>query len=1026
MYLSKYSCNFLFLVFLISFTANCNRVRDFIDSKQGVNKNVELQVGTQSLTFFGNKETYLFSFISKQKWNITFKNNPSWLHVNTISGSGSSQNIYVNISVDANLSEEKRQTTLTLISGKFKVEVPVEQKTLAPSLEIASQLSYVLNYKEVVQDIYFTSNREWQASVTQGASWVFINADTRSGSPNLNKSFAAGSNTARVTFSVLPNPTNNVRVAQITITSSTVTKHITIAQNGHDLPANNVLSTPVNQTPTPVVSTPVNQTPTPVIPYPYNNPFNPPWVFTPPVYSPQLPLACSTLLPLSHSVFAQTPLTFDLETTLLSELSSGNTVSVHSNSSWQASILSGKEWVKINENSSFENRSCSKTTVALKYSVTDNTSAQDRSAIIIIANVSQSKAVLIKQKGSILTVDDELIKPLSHTRVMKVIAVTSNRLWFPKVTSGSDWLSVTTMGSDHASLTTKSVPVVLRFSENTTSEIRKATVEIVSGNLKKILNVQQLPKIPSAILQPTPFSVIRFDNSQVKVTEDYHIQSLLPVNCSNSESSQPTPTTLGCSIEINASWLTASVSSPNSYANVTIPKSVRNAEIYPVVGLFRIFYKSPEYLVSYKRQATIKLKITNYIGETNEYTVEFHQEPEYTDKRTLSTFPESLSTESESNSMIVEVDANAGWTATLQPITENVPSNYNWEKIQEAIHLSTTESKYIKGKEQIVITFDRNYTQYTRLANLVITVDKGMGDLVDIVKKIPLTQYGLGGANSPFLKIIGNNNINIDKHANIEFLTNTVTDIATEDSWLHVLSNSMEPLIENTEYKTRFVGISADTNLTGVVRRGFVSLSQNRLGGQSQRVEITQLPYILELNQSTFTFDLATFTNDNNQKNLCIKSQDNYTIQINDNWLDISSRYGNVASLNSCREHTITVGDNLTGVDRTATISVSTAAGVIKTFTVVQPTRKHIVETNTGFAGSSNRNYQFMMNWTANIVKGDTWLAINNTSGTSSTELVVTLNTDLYAGPQSRDGEVEVVFDNNMIVVFKYVQQNLD
>ena len=171
---------------------------------------IELSVSPSSLNFLKAGGSQSISITSNSSWTIT--SNQSWCTVSKYSGTGNISNI--NVSVSSNTGTTSRKAILSIKSGTITKEVIVNQDGITFTISPTS-MSFDCSSSSKVLSI--TSNSSWSASSNR--TWCTV-------------SRSSGTGNASISISVNANTSSSSRSATVTIKSGTLTKEVSVYQEG--------------------------------------------------------------------------------------------------------------------------------------------------------------------------------------------------------------------------------------------------------------------------------------------------------------------------------------------------------------------------------------------------------------------------------------------------------------------------------------------------------------------------------------------------------------------------------------------------------------------------------------------------------------------------------------------------------------------------------------------------------------------------------------------------------------------------
>lgn len=279
-------------------------------------------------------------------------------------------------------------------------------------------------------------------------------------------------------------------------------------------------------------------------------------------------------------------------------------ISITANNAW--TVTCSETWVSIAPASGKDNA-----TVTLLAAA--NTQTKARTATILVASGSLSKAVTLTQEAA---VPDPVLEVSPLQASFKAeggniqITVTANNAW--TATCSDSWISLS------AASGTANATVVLTAAKNTVTRDRAATVTVSSGNLSKTITVTQEAAIPDPVLEVTP------DKGSF-TAEGGNIQFNITAN---------NPWTATCS----ESWIQLAPASGSSSGTITVVASANT--------------------VTQARTATVLITSSNLSK-----AITLTQEPKPADP-VLEVTPTTLTAPAEGGTFQVAISANYAWTAT--------------------------------------------------------------------------------------------------------------------------------------------------------------------------------------------------------------------------------------------------------------------------------------------------------------------------------------------------------------------------
>lgn len=160
-----------------------------------------------------------------------------------------------------------------------------------------------------------------------------------------------------------------------------------------------------------------------------------------------------------------------------------DTVSVNSDGDWEVTIPEGDDWILVNRQYGYANKT-------IRISVTQNDTSVPRSGIVEVTDDTGSETIIINQSGDVvstLKVDTENISVGADKVVVETIQISSNDGW--NVTSKASWIAPSVGYGRFDEI------ISLTIQANTSSVQRTGQVEIVCGDITHTITVMQ--KAPS-------------------------------------------------------------------------------------------------------------------------------------------------------------------------------------------------------------------------------------------------------------------------------------------------------------------------------------------------------------------------------------------------------------------------------------------------------------------------------------------------------------------------------------------------
>ena len=242
------------------------------------------------------------------------------------------------------------------------------------------------------------------------------------------------------------------------------------------------------------------------------------------------------------------------------------------------------------------------------------------------------------------------------------VSFTANTAWTATVSSGSDWCIVTP-----ASGNAGSASITITAKENTTGDIRTASVVVKAGTASQSIAVVQKPKTPDSITLAAGTNV----NPVISTKGD----------------------TLSVSFTSNASW-TATVEGNNDWCIVTPSSGSAGNNSIIIAVKDNQGYET--------RSATVVIQA----GTASE-TIKIEQQPRDPDKITFATGTNtSPAVSADGGAVTISFTTNVSWEAAV------TTSNAEWCKV--------TPSSGAAGNGTITITVEKNTTANARYANVRI------------------------------------------------------------------------------------------------------------------------------------------------------------------------------------------------------------------------------------------------------------------------------------------------------------------
>lgn len=183
-------------------------------------------------------------------------------------------------------------------------------------------------------------------------------------------------------------------------------------------------------------------------------------------------------------------------------------VSVNSDGEWEVTILDGEDWILVNRQYGYANKT-------ITISVTQNNTSVPRSGIVEVTDDTGSETIVIEQSGDVvstLKVDTENVSVGADKVVVETIQISSNDDW--NVTSKASWIAPSVGYGRFDGI------ISLTIQANTSSVQRTGQVEIVCGDITHTITVTQ--KAPS---RP---HIQNFVNTYtVTANEKFHVQGVV-------------------------------------------------------------------------------------------------------------------------------------------------------------------------------------------------------------------------------------------------------------------------------------------------------------------------------------------------------------------------------------------------------------------------------------------------------------------------------------------------------------------
>ena len=460
--------------------------------QQGTDKT--LIVSSNSFNMAASAGSNSFTVTSNQSWTVS--SNQTWCTVNPTSGTNNGS---VTFTLAENTTTSLRIAVISVSGGGITQQITVtQQATIIPVLSVSSEtISVAVAAGSGTVEV--TSNQNW--TVASNQTWCTVSPQS-------------GANDGTINFSYSANTSTSIRTAILTLTAGSLTKQVTIEQQGTDntllvssnsfdmsaSAGNNSFTITSNQSWT-VAS---NQTWCTVSPVSGSN--NGAVSFTVAENtetSSRIAIITVTAGTLSQQVTvtqqAAAPfLNVSSEKYTLAATAGNGTVNITSNQNW--TVESNQSWCTVTPSSGSNNGT-------INFTITANETTSERTALITITTGSLTKQVTIEQQAA-----DKTLLVSSNTFTMPASAgnnnftITSNQNW--SVASNQNWCTVSpTSGSNNGAVT-------FTLLANTTTSSRVAVITVTAGTLTQPITVNQQEAAGTLDVNPTSTSFSHLAESQ--------------------------------------------------------------------------------------------------------------------------------------------------------------------------------------------------------------------------------------------------------------------------------------------------------------------------------------------------------------------------------------------------------------------------------------------------------------------------------------------------------------------------------
>jgi hypothetical protein len=419
--------------------------------------------------------TYTFNISSNQSWTIA--SNQTWCAVQPASGSGNKE---ISVAIPANTAATSRSAVLTVTAGSVSKQITVQQKGAASAdLEVSVSL---IEAEAAAGTYKFTaySNQSWTIASSQ--TWCSVQPSSGSGNKEVSVSLGA-------------NSTSATRTAVLTLTAGDVSRQVIVQQKV------------ASSTPTLEASVSLIEAEAAAGAYKFTVSSNQAWTLaSSQTWCSVQPASGSGNKEISVSVAANsttaartavltltagdvsrqvtvqqkapvaTP-TLEASVSLIEAAATAGThkFTVISNQAW--TLASSQTWCTVQPTSGSDNKEIS-------VSVTANTSATSRTAILTLTAGNLSKQITVQQKEVTFTLDVSTASLEAEAEADSYsFNITSSAAW--AIASDQTWCTVLPASG------TGNQTIVVTVAANTSATARTATLTVTAGNLTKQVSIQQ-------------------------------------------------------------------------------------------------------------------------------------------------------------------------------------------------------------------------------------------------------------------------------------------------------------------------------------------------------------------------------------------------------------------------------------------------------------------------------------------------------------------------------------------------------